>query len=372
MYIQSLKLQNFRNYQNISLDFSEKINIFYGLNGSGKTNLVESIYFLGLTKSFRNVNDLKLIRKDAKFTKILGKIKNELENDYMIYFDSNGKKIKIDNETFAKLSNYIGRIKIIVFAPNDLNFIKESPLVRRKYINIAISQINQKYLYYLNKYNKILKQRNVYLKKFNSFKQIDLNYLDILTKELINYGCKIKDIRKDFITKINGYLKQYFKVIMAKNHNLELKYQSNYANLEAVEISIILLKIYRQNYEKDFLFKQTLLGIHKDDFLFYLDNELLKNWGSEGQQKNTIIAFKLSEIANIKTIFNVKPILILDDLFSEIDNLKVKNILNLLDGDIQTFITTTDIDLVDKTVKEKARIYHIDKGNILEVNDEQL
>ena len=222
MYIQSLKLLNFRNYQNISINFSPKINIFYGLNGEGKTNLVESIYFLGLTKSFRNNNDLNLIKKGCTYTKLLGHIKNEYENDYMVYLDNNGKKIKVNNENISKLSNYIGRIKIIVFDPNDLKFVKESPSIRRKILNISISQINQKYLYYLNKYNKVLKQRNIYLKQFNKYEELDFNYLDILTKQLIEYGYEIYHIRKEFITKINNYLNNYYQKIMDKNHNLKL------------------------------------------------------------------------------------------------------------------------------------------------------
>ena len=363
MYIQSLKLLNFRNYQNISINFSPKINIFYGLNGEGKTNLVESIYFLGLTKSFRNNNDLNLIKKGCTYTKLLGHIKNEYENDYMIYLDNNGKKIKVNNENISKLSNYIGRIKIIVFDPNDLKFVKESPSIRRKILNISISQINQKYLYYLNKYNKVLKQRNIYLKQFNKYEELDFNYLDILTKQLIEYGYEIYHIRKEFITKINNYLNNYYQKIMDKNHNLKLVYSSFYNNLKQTE----LLKLYQDNYKRDFIFKQTFYGIHKDDFLFYLDDEMLKDWGSEGQQKNAIISFKLAQIANIKENFKENPILILDDLFSELDNLKIKNILDLLDDNIQTFITTTNIEIVEEKIKNAAKIYFIEHGNIKEV-----
>ena len=202
MKIHHLKLLNFRNYERLEIDF-ENYNIIFGNNGEGKTNLIESIYVLALTKSFRGSVDKVLIMNNKDFTRIEGKVENNSLDDYKIIIKDNGKKVMINNNSIDKLSDYISKISIVLFNPDDLKIIKDTPNTRRKNLNLDISQINNSYLKNLNNYNKVLKQRNMYLKSmyYNSNKSSD--YLDILTNNLIEYGIKIFDSRKKFISLIN-------------------------------------------------------------------------------------------------------------------------------------------------------------------------
>ena len=191
MKISSLKLVNFRNYLHVNLNFSDNLNIFYGNNGVGKTNLVESIYALSLTKSFRTNNDKNLIKKDELSTKIEGVVVSNTENKYQVILNKEGKKVKIDNDLVSKISDYISNIKIVVLQPDEQTIFTDSPATRRKLLNIEISQLEKDYIIYLNNYNKILKQRNFYLRELYINGNASRDYLNILTKKLIEYGSKI-------------------------------------------------------------------------------------------------------------------------------------------------------------------------------------
>ena len=362
MQITYLKLLNFRNYEKLELSFSSNTNLIYGKNGMGKTNLVEAIYVLSLTKSFRGSSDKVLINESKDVLKITGKINDDITRDYQIIINNKGKNVKIDNNLCKKISDYISRINVILFNPDDLKFIKESPSIRRKYLNIDISNLDNEYLIYLSNYNKLLKQRNAYLKTMYYNANASSDYLNILTEKLVDFGIKIHQKRSLYIENINKYLGSLYKKISVKS-DLFMKYVSSYDNLDKDKI---LMK-YKELEEKDKLFGKTSFGIHHDDILFYLDNIVIKDYGSEGQQKNAIIAYKLAQIEVFKSIKNKKPILILDDLFSELDSEKINNILGLLDNDIQTFITTTDIDKVNQNIKNNSKLFKVDEEGIMEV-----
>ena len=362
MQITYLKLLNFRSYERIELEFSKNTNLIYGENGMGKTNLVEAIYVLSLTKSFRGSNDKILINDNKNLTKITGKIEDDINHDYQLIIADGGKTAKIDNNVCKKLSDYISKINVVLFNPDDLKFIKESPSVRRTSINIDISILDNEYLLLLSDYNKLLKQRNSYLKTIYINKLKSKDYLDILTNKLIDYGIEIYQKRKRYIENINKYLKDIFKNINNKG-DLRIEYVSSFNDLTEEQI----IKKYQQNEEKDMLLGSTQLGVHHDDFMFYLDNKKIKDFGSEGQQKNCIIAYKLSQIEYFKNNLNKLPILILDDLFSELDSNKINNILNYLDENIQTFITTTDIEKVDKKIIDKSKIFEVIDSTVREV-----
>jgi DNA replication and repair protein RecF len=203
MQIQELKLLNFRNYNKLSISFHNHLNIIYGQNGSGKTNLVEAIYVLALTRSFKQINDKALIKKETNLTKIEGVINNKYQTTYKVIITPDGKKVKVDNNKITKISDYISKINIVLFNPNDLKMIKDTPSIRRKYLNIGISQLNILYLKKLNDYNKLIKIRNAYLKKMylngNSLK----SYLDVVTEKLIDLGMDIYDVRYKYLNLIN-------------------------------------------------------------------------------------------------------------------------------------------------------------------------
>lgn len=341
MQIQELKLLNFRNYDKVQITFAPHLNIIYGKNGSGKTNLVEAIYVLALTRSFKQVNDKTLIRNTTNLTKIEGTIKNKYQNTYKVILTPEGKKVKIDNNKITKISDYISKINIVLFNPNDLKMIKDTPSIRRKYLNIAISQLNVSYLRQLNTYNKLIKTRNTYLKKMylngNSLK----SYLDVITEKLVDVGLEIYNSRKEYIALLNSFIGNIYEKI-ARAGNLKVNYQSDF-DLKTKEE---LLAIYQKNLSKDLTFGKTNLGVHHDDLEFTLDNLVLKDYGSEGQQKNAVISWKFSEIAIIRKEKEITPILILDDLLSELDVEKIENIFTFIDKEIQTFITTTEIEKV--------------------------
>ena len=242
MWIKYLKLLNFRNYEKLELNFHPKFNIIYGNNGMGKTNLVESIYVLALTRSFRLVQDRTLIHKNASVAKVEGIILNRYETNYKIIISKEGKKVKINNNKVFKLSDYVSKINIILFHPNDLKIIKDTPSIRRKNLNIDISQLNLDYLMDLNYYNKLLKQRNAYLKQLMINGNQSSNYLDILTEKLIDYGKKIYDKRKKFVDLINQYISDiYFQIV--GTGDLKIKYISDYQDLSTSE----LMKIDRKS-----------------------------------------------------------------------------------------------------------------------------
>lgn len=362
MKIHQLKLLNFRNYEKLDLKFSPNYNIIYGSNGGGKTNLIESIYVLALTKSFRGTVDKVLIMNNKDVSRIDGYVEsNNLTTKYRIILKDSGKKVKINETNIDKLSDYISKISVVLFNPDDLRFIKDSPSVRRKQINVDISQLNNSYLKNLNSYNKILKQRNMYLKTTNINGNSSNTYLEVLTNKLIDVGEKIYNMRFKYLNMINDLIGKYYKKICDIS-DLKLEYVSDYKNFDKDKIQ----KIYKDNLNKDIILGKTSFGVHHDDVKFLFNDKSLKDFGSQGQQKNAIIAYKLALIDLFKNINKEFPILILDDLFSELDNGKINNILSLISNDIQTFITTTDIDKIDKKIISVSKLFEVFEGQVRE------
>lgn len=361
MKIQHLKLLNFRNYEKIELAFSPNYNIIYGNNGEGKTNLIESIYVLALTKSFRGSVDNVLIMNNKDVCRVEGTISDKYENVYKMVIKNSGKKVKINNTKVDKLSDYISKISIVLFNPDDLRFIKDSPSVRRKAINLEISQINNSYLKNLNIYNKILKQRNMYLKTTNINANSSREYLDILTSKLIDCGEKIYLSRRKYIDFLNERIGDIYNKICGIS-DLCLEYVSDFNDYDKE----VILKKYQDSLNKDIILGKTSVGVHHDDIKFKFNGWNIKDYGSEGQQKNAVIAYKIAELEIFNQIRGNYPILILDDLFSELDRFKINNILNLINKDIQTFITTTDIDKISKEILSESKLFEVIDGKVRE------
>ena len=361
MKIQHLRLLNFRNYEKMEISFSDSYNIIYGNNGSGKTNLVESIYVLALTKSFRGSVDKVLIMNNKDVCRVEGTIAEKYTNDYKIIIKDGGKKVKINNTKVDKLSDYISKVSVVLFNPDDLRFIKDSPSIRRKAINLEISQINNSYLKNLNNYNKLLKQRNTYLKSMNINANTSSEYLDILTNKLVDLGEKIYISRKKYIDLLNDKIGEFYEKICGIS-DLKLDYISDFNNFDKEKI----LKRYKECLNRDIILGKTSFGVHHDDISFKLLKFNIRDYGSEGQQKNAIIAYKMAELEIFYQIRDDYPILILDDLFSELDRFKINNILSLINEDIQTFITTTEIDKINSDILEKSKLFEINDGVVRE------
>ncbi len=363
MQIQNLKLLNFRNYNQLAVTFDNHLNIIYGKNGSGKTNLVEAIYVLAITRSFRQINDKTLIKSGTNLTKIEGMLNDEFQTTFKIIINNDGKKVKINNNKITRISDYVSKINVVLFNPNDLKMIKDTPSIRRKYLNIGLSQLHIEYLKKLNDYNKLLKIRNAYLKQMYLNGNAMTTYLQVITEKLIDSGLEIYQMRENYLKNLNLYLKDIYKKI-ALDGDLVVQYDSDYQNKSRKE----LINLYNKNLKRDLAFGKTNIGIHHDDFHLYLDEYDLKDYGSEGQQKNAVIAWKFSEICIFKKEKNVTPILILDDLLSELDVEKIKNILQFIEQDIQTFITTTEIEKLSFLLKDKNyKKFFISNGLLEEV-----
>ena len=361
MQILNLKLLNFRNYEKLDITFNPSKNIIIGKNGMGKTNIVEAIYVLAFTKSFRGSKEDVIINYNADLTRIEGTIQDKYKNDYKIIIKKNSKKVKINNTNIDKISDYLSHINIVLFNSEDLKLIKDTPGTRRKLFNLELSQFSNEYLKLLTLYNKVLKQRNAYLKTLYINSNASMDYLHILTNQLIELGLRVYEYRNKFIDDISAYLSNNYLKIASKE-GLSLIYKSDFKDKTKED----LLKLYMKEQQRDIVLGNTTIGIHRDDFEFSLNGLLLKDFGSEGEQKNAVIALKMAEIDIFREQKKVVPILILDDLFSELDEEKINNILNFIDDDIQTFVTTTELNKVSDKLKENSKIFKVDAGIVME------
>ena len=363
MQIKNIKLQNYRNYDDFEIDLGENLNIIIGNNAQGKTNLLESIYVLAVTKSFLSISDKGLIKFNNKFAKISGNIKNGISrnNNLEIVFSDKGKIVKVNGKEIKKLSDYISIINVIIFSTDNIRIFKESPNSRRKYFNIQISQINKNYLKYLGDYNTLLKQRNEFLKVMNINKKSDIDYLDILNEKYVSLSIEISNYRRKYVDDINIYLNDMFKYITGIE-GLKLIYHTS------VDSDKKLFKDkLESNLNKELVYKMTLIGPNRDDYCFKLNDKDLSLYGSQGQMRSAVLALKMSEVKLFTDETKDSPILLLDDIFSELDIEKRNNLLSSLSNNVQTVITTTDIENITEDIRKKANVYEIVDGNIISI-----
>ena len=369
MKIKKIKLVNFRNFSKLELNLDDKLNIMIGDNAQGKTNFLESIVFLAITKSHRIGNIPNTIKNGCSTCKINGVIlKNKVKSILEVEFNSDGIKKTFVNKTYIKnLSSYISNLNVIIFTPVDIDIVKSSPNIRRNLLNLELSQISNSYLNMYNEYNKLLKIRNEYLKKLSyNYTYSDKLYFDIITDKLIERAVPIYMKRLKFIDLINEKINFYFSKIM-NDGNLNIKYVSNIlldSNDDEV-ISNNLRKMFESNYDREISYGMTLFGPHRDDFQFLLNDLDLKLYGSEGQQKISILCFKLSEIGIFKDITSFYPILLLDDIFSELDIKKRNLLLKIINSmNCQCIITTTDLKNISKKNLDYASIFEVNNGKV--------
>lgn len=370
MILEELNLKNFRNYNSLKVKLSPHINIIYGNNAQGKTNLLESIYVLGLTRSHRLNIDNNLVKDGEEICRISGITKNDkIKKRLEITLSKNQKELKIDKNDIKKVSDYIlSSLNIVIFYPEDLEIIKGSPNIRRNFLNLELSQLSDNYLKILTEYNKLLKIRNDYLKKQNKNIIVDENYFWIITNYMIDKALLIYKMRKKFVEKINEQCSNIYQKI-AKLENFYLLYKSNLSNLPQEDLKEELLKKYKNNFKREIKLGTTLYGPHRDDLEFYLENKNLKDYGSQGQQRLAILSIKLSEIEIFKTYKDTYPILLLDDVFSELDDIKKNNIIKFINDDIQVIITTTDLKRINKKIFESAKIFKIKNGEVIKLEE---
>ena len=362
MIINRLKLRNFRNYDNLDITFNDKLNIIIGNNAQGKTNILEAIYFLSITKSNLANSDKNCIKKNMLSSKLEASIVDKIgKKNITIVLNNIGKKLMVNNNEIKKHSEYIGNLKVVIFNPDDVRLIKEAPGNRRKFLNIEICQLNNDYLNILNEYNIILKQRNEYLKIIKN-KPINNVYLDIINNKLVDLAENIYKYRLDFIDNINKYIGDIYSNITG-SEGLVIRYLPN-IDLSN-DIKKDLLNKLESNIDKEIFYGSTLYGPHRDDFLLFLNDNDLITFGSQGQQKMAILALKLAEIQVFYNTCGDYPVVLLDDLFSELDINKRNKVITYLKDNIQSIVTTTDLKNIDKRLIKNAAVFTVDDGKIV-------
>lgn len=369
MYIKHIDLVHFRNYEKLSIDFNPNVNIIIGDNAQGKTNLVESIYILGFGKSFRTTNDQELIKMDEDYTRVRGLVERK-HSPVQIDFTYNiklKKEIKVNEIPLKKLGELMGHFNVVIFSPEDLQLVKGTPAVRRRYIDKSIAQIFPNYYHLLVEYNRILKQRNNLLKKY-LIKGKD-SLIDIFDEQLCRVGSKIMVYRMDFLEKLRITSNRVHFEISHKNEDLSINYVSTYLpkNLEDLKvydkIYSEMLSHLQSKIDHDIKRGYTSIGPHRDDLSFLINNIEGRKFGSQGQVRTLALSLKLSEITIIKESLDESPILILDDVLSELDQSRQNQLVKFI-ADIQTFITTTEINNILSENIEDAKIIQINNGTI--------
>ncbi len=368
MHIERLELKNFRNYDSIELDFSSKINVLIGENAQGKTNLMESLYVLSMAKSHRTSNDKELIRWEADY----GKIKGDVQKKYgrlplELTLSKKGKKAKVNHIEQTRLSNYIGQLNVVMFAPEDLNLVKGSPQVRRRFLDMEIGQISPVYLHDLLQFQKVLKQRNHILKQNQGKSTLKDVMFDVYTEQYIEAAVKVVQKRFQFMEYLQKWAEPIHFGISRGLEKLTVAYDSTIgieADWSEKDMKAHIEKRLQDNQKRELDRGVTLYGPHRDDLKFNVNNYDVQVYGSQGQQRTTALSLKLAEIELIKQEVGEAPVLLLDDVLSELDDYRQSHLLNTIHGDVQTFVTTTSVDGIAHETIQQARMFHVEQGGI--------
>ena len=362
MFIEKLALNNYRNYDNADITFSDGINILYGDNAQGKTNILEAVYMTATTKSHRSSKDKDIIRFGSDESHIRTELKkNDVSHRIDIHLrKSKSKGIAIDMIPIKRSADLFGMINIILFSPEDLSIIKNGPAERRRFMDMELCQLNRIYYNNLSTYNKILNQRNNQLKEDMYGKNQDI--LDVWDSQLIDYGLKIIKDRNNFIDMINEIIVDIHRVLTNGKEDLRLVYDKNVSEDNfAIELC--------NRRDMDIRLMSTSVGPHRDDISFMINDIDVRKYGSQGQQRTVALSLKLAEIELVKKIINDNPILLLDDVMSELDSTRRDALLSSI-SNIQTIITCTGYDDFIKERLSIDKIYKVEQGKILGGNYE--
>ena len=363
MNIGKIRLINFRNYLNLNLNLNKKINVFIGKNAQGKTNLLESIYVCATGKSFRTNSDREMINFD-KDEAYIGAYMNidDYERFIEIKLERNAAKtIRINKNKLENQKELNSGLNVVVFAPDDLRLVKDGPAKRRDFLDSEISQIKPIYQFNISRYNKILFQRNNILKSTKSYKE-KRELLDIFDLQLASTGAEIVVERKKYIEDLSEIAREIHKKVTSSNEKIQLEYETN---IEYDGDTNILIKTYldklKENVNRDIETRTTSLGPHRDDMNVFINEKDLRIYGSQGQQRTTVLSIKLSEVELIKRVRGSYPILLLDDVFSELDSERRKYLIDSL-KDIQTIITVTDTMNLKEMKSIEKSIFYVNDG----------
>lgn len=364
MHIEGISIVNFKNLKEVQAGFSPKLNCFIGKNGSGKTNMLDAVYYLSFCKSFFNSTDQLNINHDEEFFMLNGNYRRMDSNETINCGLKKGmkKQFKRNTKIYKKLQEHIGLLPLVMITPSDVDLILGGSDERRKLMDGVISQYNQQYLSDLLKYNRALVQRNNLLKQFASERTFDRDLLEIWNLSIIEFGEKIHEQRKEFVEKLIPVFQRYYSFISQDNEKVSLVHQSALYenNMET---------LLNDSLAKDRLLQFTTQGIHKDDLIFYLGDYPIKKLGSQGQMKTYLVSLKLAQFDFVKEISGLKPILLLDDIFDKLDQFRVEQIVKVVAGEQfgQIFLTDTNREHLDAIIKKMDtdfRIFKVDSGKV--------
>ena len=356
MYINKIKLQNFRNYNEQEINLNKSINVFYGDNAQGKTNILEAIFLCTFGKSFRTNKEKELIKLGKDNANVIIEYEKKDRDGKISISISDKKQILVNGIKIKKLSELLGNINIVIFTPDDINILKGGPALRRRFLDMMIGQLKPNYVYTLNMYIKTLEQRNNYLRQIKEENKPE-NLLDIWDEKLIEYADIIYKYRKEFIDKIKKKINIIHKKITDEKEEINIQYISNCESKEAYS------ELLKQRRKLDIIKGFTTKGIHRDDFEIYINNKELSIYGSQGQNRTAILSLKLSELQVIYDEIEEEPILLLDDFMSELDIKRRKNFLNNINN-TQVIITCAEkIEFLKENVD--YCLYQVKEGEII-------
>ena len=360
MYIKKIQILNYRNYKSLNITLGKNVNVFMGDNAQGKTNILEAIYYCAFARSHRTSRDRELINWNAESAFVSSLVgRDRLDKTIDINILKDGKKaIRINKIKASKIGELFGNFNVVMFSPEDLRIIKDSPGVRRKFIDMELCQLNSRYYYNLVQYNKVLNERNILLKK----RKVDKDVLDIYDIQLSNFGFNIIKERLNYINKLNYYGKNIHNDISSGKEDVEFKYISTVRDLENIEGCFY--EQLKKNRNKDIEKGLTSIGPHRDDFIVLINGIDTKSYGSQGQQRSAVLTMKFSSLKIIKELTSEYPVLLLDDVLSELDFNRKRYILSTI-GEIQTIITCTGIEDLTNYLDDSSRVFKVKDGEIL-------
>ncbi|GAB4365995.1 MAG: DNA replication/repair protein RecF [Calditrichia bacterium] len=367
MILKQLNLLNFRNYVQTRIQFQEGIQVLFGKNGQGKTNLLESIYYLALTKSFRTSRDQNLINARENFFRIEGEL-NTIQGRKNLcsiaYSPVEGKRLTFNGERVQKFADYIGVIPVVLLAPTDIEISQGGPQNRRQFLNIMLSQASPLYLHHLVQYRRALKQRNALLQS----EVVDPKLLDAWDEAIVQHGVILIQKRLEAIEKIDTMVKQFYQKISGGEDKTKIVYQKSFDFKNEAELEQAFQSNLRRNRDKDIRLGSTSVGPHRDDLLFLINGKPIRIVGSQGEHKSLTIALKLAEFNYLQDIRKEPPLLLFDDIFSELDAGRIGNMLDSLSKIGQVFITTTSPHFFGKIQNwnQTTRFYEIIAGTLTE------
>lgn len=355
MYIKELSLTDFRNYDNLDITLDHGINIFRGDNAQGKTNVLEAIYLCATARSHRTHKEKEIIKWDKDAAHVKMRIKKHYVEDIIdFHLTHKSKSALINRMPISRLGELFGCLNIVMFSPEDLQLIKNSPKERRRFIDIELCQIDKMYYYALRQYHKVLKQRNIALKQY--FQTKDASMLDVWDMQLEEYAKNVIDKRTAFIQEINEIANIIHSDISGKKESLEVIYEPSVLSNEYQE----RMQKYR---EKDILYQTTSIGPHRDDLKFLINGMDVKTYGSQGQQRTVVLSMKLAELNIMKKYIGEEPILLLDDVLSELDDKRQTDLFKYTQN-IQTLITCTGIEQSVWNTQKIGKLYNVKAGTI--------